>query len=95
MRKLLPQATTLLERAWAAASNRGVALPLSLHARYGRKEVYGAFGIEFSQRNRTLIQGLSPRLPDGGYCSSSHSTRVNLTKSTTTRPSYMKIGSSG
>ena len=69
MRKLLPQATALLERAWATASSSGgVALPLSLHARYGRKDVYEVFGIEFSQRNRTQIQGLSLRLPDGGYC---------------------------
>ena len=96
MRKLLPQATALLERAWAAASSSGVALPLSLHARYGRKDVYEVFGIEFSQRNRTQIQGLSPRLPagNGPIASSSHSTRVNWTKSTTTRPSYMKTRSS-
>jgi hypothetical protein len=44
------------------------ALALTLHERFGRFDVFALFGIRFSQRNRTQIQGLSPRFPDGGYC---------------------------
>src|SRR5262245_29727730 len=40
------------------------ALALPLHTKTTRKDVYRLFGIEFSQRNRQLIKGLSPRLPD-------------------------------
>lgn len=45
-----------------------VALDLPLHGETNRKSVYQLFGVPFHQTNRQLIKGLSPQLPDGGYC---------------------------
>jgi hypothetical protein len=42
-------------------------LMLELHGRYGRKEAFAYFGIEYDSRQQHLNTGLSPRLPDGGY----------------------------
>jgi hypothetical protein len=42
-------------------------LALPLHTETSRKDAYLLFGIDFHQRNRQLIRGLSPRLSDGGY----------------------------
>lgn len=42
-------------------------LPLELHGRYGRKDVFALFGIEYDSRQQHLNTGLSPRLTDGGY----------------------------
>ena len=42
-------------------------LPLELHNRYGRKEIYGSVGIVYDQQQRHLNTGLSPRCSDGGY----------------------------
>src|SRR5262245_56215232 len=43
------------------------ALPLTLHAKYGRREAFRGVGATYSQRNRNQNTGLSPRCPDGGY----------------------------
>jgi hypothetical protein len=56
-----------LQQAWPNDAAMQI-LPLSLRQRYDRAHIYGLFKILFTQRNRTLIQGLSPQLPDGGYC---------------------------
>ena len=43
-------------------------LPLTLHERYARPDLYGLFGIsDDTRRTRHLNTGLSPQLPDGGY----------------------------
>jgi hypothetical protein len=42
-------------------------LQLPLHGQTSRKDAYALFGIKFDQRQRQLIKGLSPKLPDGGY----------------------------
>ncbi len=49
------------------AAEPPAALPLTVHERYSRHEIYGAVGIRFSAQNRSQIVGLSPRCPDGGY----------------------------
>ena len=43
------------------------ALPLALHARYGRREAFGSVGVDYTQQNRSLNTGLSPECPDGGF----------------------------
>src|SRR5664279_4481360 len=43
------------------------ALPLHLHERYGRKEIYATVGVEYDQQQRHLNTGLSPQCRDGGY----------------------------
>jgi hypothetical protein len=42
-------------------------LPLELYARYGRKDAFAYFGIEYNSQQQHLNTGLSPRLPDDGY----------------------------
>ena len=43
-------------------------LPLELHRRYTRADIYALFGIEYdARRTRHLNVGLSPRMSDGGY----------------------------
>jgi hypothetical protein len=42
-------------------------LPLILHGRYGRKDVFATVGIDYSSRRQNLNTGLSPQCPDGGY----------------------------
>jgi hypothetical protein len=42
-------------------------LTLQLHGRYGRKEAFALFGLEYNSRQQHLNTGLSPRLRDGGY----------------------------
>jgi hypothetical protein len=44
-----------------------VALPLKLHDRFGRKEIFATQGISYDQQQQHLNTGLSPRCPDGGY----------------------------
>ena len=44
-----------------------VALPLALHGRFGRKQIFAAEGIKYDQQQQHLNTGLSPRCPDGGY----------------------------
>jgi hypothetical protein len=68
MRRLTDRSAAMLQHVWDSVGQTRVGLPLTLHGRYGRRDVYALFGIQFSQRNRTLIQGLTPRLSDGGYC---------------------------
>lgn len=43
-------------------------LGLPVHQRFGRREVFKTFGIEYSSQQQHLNTGLSPRNPDGGYC---------------------------
>ena len=43
------------------------ALPLELHGRYGRREIYATVGIAYDQQQRHLNVGLSPQCKDGGY----------------------------
>jgi hypothetical protein len=43
------------------------ALGLTLLKRYGRRDAFKALGVKYSQQNRNLNTGLSPRCPDGGY----------------------------
>jgi len=63
------QANTALEQLGfiVVAKHEEPALKLDLYGRYSRKDVYATQGVEFSQQNRSLIQGLSPQLQDGGY----------------------------
>ena len=42
-------------------------LPLTLHARYGRREIFKSVGVAYSQKNQNQNTGLSPRCPDAGY----------------------------
>ena len=50
-----------------AKSSHTGRLPLILHHRYSRHEVYGCFGIGYTQQQRYLNLGLSPQLSDKGY----------------------------
>jgi hypothetical protein len=59
-----------LGRKWLrgrAAGQNQPALTLRLHQRYGRRDIYAAVGVRFSQQNRNQLTGLSPRCTDGGY----------------------------
>lgn len=42
-------------------------LTFDLYGRYGRKDAFAYFGIEYNSQQQHLNTGLSPRLPDGGY----------------------------
>src|SRR5260370_11508928 len=42
-------------------------LPLQLHERYGRKEVFATVEISYTSQQQHLNTGLSPRVADGGY----------------------------
>jgi hypothetical protein len=42
-------------------------LSLELYGRYGRKDAFAYFSIEYNSQQQHLNTGLSPRLPDGGY----------------------------
>src|ERR1035438_9906447 len=42
-------------------------LPLDLHQRFTRKEIYAAVGVKYDQQQQSLNTGLSPRCRDGGY----------------------------
>jgi Domain of unknown function (DUF3427) len=44
-----------------------VALPLELHGRYSREEVFSTVGLQYDSRQQHLNTGLSPKCPDGGY----------------------------
>jgi len=62
-------ANLVLERlGFRIVTKNGGSLPLSLHHRYGRKDVYAIDGVEFSPQKRHLTLGLSPRFKDNGYC---------------------------
>ena len=49
------------------ATSSDVALPLGLHGRYSREEVFATFGLQYDSRQQHLNTGLSPKCPDGGY----------------------------
>src|SRR5664280_1340476 len=42
-------------------------LPLDLHQRYSRKQIYAADRVKYDQQQRHLNTGLSPQCRDGGY----------------------------
>ena len=66
-------------------------LPLALHGRFTRADVYGVFAINYDTRaTRHLNMGLSPAMPDGGYF-----IFVTLDKSTIERTTTTKTSSSG
>ena len=43
------------------------ALPLTLHARYGRHAAFAAVAVAYTPQNQHQNTGLSPRCPDGGH----------------------------
>lgn len=48
-------------------SDRVPLLPLDLHERFTRREIYAADGVAYDQQQRHLNTGLSPQCRDGGY----------------------------
>jgi hypothetical protein len=40
-------------------------LPLDLHQRFTRKEIYAVVGVKYDQQQQSLNTGLSPRCRDG------------------------------
>jgi hypothetical protein len=62
------QANAVLERVgFAIIPKGGGELPLTLYARYMRKDIFALDDIEFSPQKQHLLLGLSPRCKDGGY----------------------------
>jgi hypothetical protein len=63
------QANTVLKELGFVIVPKGTAaLPLEIHGRYSREEIYGLEGIRYSpQKTRHLNVGLSPGCKDGGY----------------------------
>jgi len=48
-------------------STADVSLPLVLHGRFGRREIFATQGIQYDQQQQHLNTGLSPRCFDCGY----------------------------
>jgi hypothetical protein len=63
------QANTVLKKlGFEIVPKEPAALPLEIHGRYSREDIYGLEGIHYSsQKTRHLNVDLSPRCKDGGY----------------------------
>lgn len=54
-----------------------------LHDSYSRAAIFGSFGINYNPQQQYLNTGLSPQMPDGGYC-----IFITLDKSTLNEAAY-------